>query len=243
MIRERIKLQEINSTNSFLRKHEPVGEDVLVVATAEYQSAGRGQGSNSWESQEGKNLLFSILANPCWLPLRKQFLLSMAGALALKETLDKYTDGISLKWPNDIYRNDKKISGTLIETAITGKQLNSCVFGIGLNVNQATFVSDAPNPVSLYNILGKETDREQLLDSILDSFEHYYLMLKNGGEDNIIKMYHQSLYRRQGLHEFIDKDGSFMAGIVEVKDNGHLVLKDTNNNFREYELKEIKWVL
>lgn len=240
MIRDIIRLTEVDSTNSFLRKTDIPDEDNLVVCAAEYQSAGRGQGTNRWESENGKNLLFSIQTSPRWLTLHKQFLLSMTGALALKATLEKYTGGITMKWPNDIYWNDKKISGTLIETTISGKELNTCIFGIGLNVNQEVFVSDAPNPVSLYNIINKVSDRNTLLNEVLNNFELYYLKLKRGEEKEIVQEYHDGLYRNTGLHEFIDKDGSFMATIKEVKQNGHLVLIDTNNNIREYELKEIQ---
>ena len=108
-------MQEADSTNTFLKGMKNCDDDTIVVAVADYQTAGRGQGTHTWESEPGKNLLFSMLMTPTWVPVRQQFLLSEAGALAVKEALDTYTDGITLKWPNDVYWNDKKISGTLIE--------------------------------------------------------------------------------------------------------------------------------
>lgn len=116
-----IRLKEIDSTNRFLRELKDEQEDEMVVAVADFQTAGKGQGSHTWESEAGKNLLFSIKVHPRWVPVRQQFLLSMAGAIAIKEALETYVDGITLKWPNDVYWNDKKISGTLIETSIDSR--------------------------------------------------------------------------------------------------------------------------
>lgn len=157
-----IRLKEVDSTNAFLKNLGTYDEDALTIAVADYQTAGRGQGVHTWESEPGKNLLFSMMMCPKWVPLRQQFLLSEAGALAVKDALDSYTDGITLKWPNDVYWYDKKISGTLIETAIDSKGIKRCIFGIGINVNQTEFHSDAPNPVSLAQILGHEVDREEV---------------------------------------------------------------------------------
>ena len=147
-----LKLTETASTNDVLLAHPAPSNGEMVVAVAEYQTAGRGQAGNSWESERGKNLLFSILTCPQNIAIADQYVLSMAGALALKAALDRYTDHITLKWPNDIYWHDRKISGTLIETTVKGKRIDRCVYGIGLNVNQSEFRSNAPNPVSLYNI-------------------------------------------------------------------------------------------
>ena len=96
-----IRLKEVDSTNTFLKNLDTYDEDALTIAIADYQTAGRGQGVHTWESEPGKNLLFSMMMCPKWVPLRQQFLLSEAGALAVKDALDSYTDGITLKWPDD----------------------------------------------------------------------------------------------------------------------------------------------
>lgn len=238
-----IRLEETDSTNTYLRQHASQMEAWMTVVTAEYQTAGRGQGVHTWESNRSENLLFSVLTHPVMVPVRSQFLLSEAGALALKEVLDGYTDGITLKWPNDIYWNDRKLSGTLIETSIGGGRIKNCVFGIGLNVNQKTFESDAPNPVSLAQILGHDIDREQLFKQIVAAFEKYYCMLENGQYDAISALYHEALYRRQGFYMYEDGDGRFEGAIVEVGDDGLLVLRDRDGRFREYEFREVKFVL
>lgn len=237
-----IALAEVDSTNSYLRQYTPATDENMTVVSADFQTAGRGQGTHTWESERGKNLLFSILTHPMTVPLRSQFILSEAGALALKEVLDTYTDNISLKWPNDIYWKNRKLSGTLIETSIAGGHIKNCIFGIGLNVNQQTFESDAPNPVSLFQILGHEVDRESLLKQIITAFTKYHEMAVNGQHGDISARYHEALYRRHGFHSYEDKDGCFEAAIVEVGDDGLLVLRDQEGRFREYEFKEVKFI-
>ena len=237
-----IRLKEVDSTNAFLKNLDTYDEDALTIAIADYQTAGRGQGVHTWESEPGKNLLFSMMMCPKWVPLRQQFLLSEAGALAVKDALDSYTDGITLKWPNDVYWHDKKISGTLIETAIDSKGIKSCVFGIGLNVNQLVFHSDAPNPVSLAQILGHEVDRDEVLKKILDGFEKYYELLRRADYMDVSGIYHLSLYRRKGFHPYRDANGEFEGAFVEVEDDGHLILHDRQGRIRSYSFGEISIV-
>ena len=236
-----IRLKEIDSTNRFLRELKDEQEDEIVVAVADFQTAGKGQGSHTWESEAGKNLLFSIKVHPRWVPVRQQFLLSMAGAIAIKEALETYVDGITLKWPNDVYWNDKKISGTLIETSIDSKGIKTCIFGIGINVNQEAFHSDAPNPVSLRQILGHEVDRDELLQKVIDGFIRYYELLRRADYMDVSGIYHLSLYRRKGFHRYEDADGDFEGAFVEVEDDGHLILHDKQGVIRSYSFGEVKF--
>ena len=237
-----IRLEEIDSTNRYLKNYREEGDEEMIVAVADYQSAGKGQGTHTWESEKGKNLLFSIKVYPHWIPVRRQFVLSMAGALAVKDALDSYVENITLKWPNDVYWNDKKISGTLIENTIDSKGIKSCVFGIGLNVNQLVFHSDAPNPVSLAQILGHEVDRDEVLKKILDGFEKYYELLRRADYMDVSGIYHLSLYRRKGFHPYRDADGEFEGALVEVEDDGHLILHDRQGRIRSYSFGEISIV-
>lgn len=238
-----IRLDEVDSTNTYLSQYHPAKEEQMVVAVAEHQTAGRGQGSNSWESEAGKNLTFSVLTRPTWVPVARQFLLSEAGALALKDVLDTYTDGISLKWPNDIYWHDRKLSGTLIELNVSQRGISRCVFGVGLNVNQQTFTSDAPNPVSLAQILGHEVDREKLLEQLIASFRRYSELTLNGAYMDIAAMYHEALYRRGDYYTFRDDVGEFEGRIFEVEDDGHLLLHDRQGVIRRYAFKEVEFVI
>lgn len=238
-----IRLQEVDSTNRFLRECKEEDDEEMVIAVADYQTAGKGQGTHTWESEAGKNLLFSIKVHPRWVPVRQQFLLSMAEALALKDALDTYVDGITLKWPNDVYWNDKKISGTLIETSVDSGGIKSCIFGTGINVNQNEFLSDAPNPVSLCQILGHEVDRDELLEKILDAFEKYYELLRRADYMDVSGIYHLALYRRKGFHRYEDADGVFEGAFVEVEDDGHLILHDKQGVIRSYAFGEVKYIL
>lgn len=237
-----IRLEEIDSTNRYLKNYREEGDEEMIVAVADYQAAGKGQGTHTWESEKGKNLLFSIKVYPHWIPVRRQFVLSMAGALAVKDALDSYVENITLKWPNDVYWNDKKISGTLIENTIDSKGIKSCVFGIGLNVNQLVFHSDAPNPVSLAQILGHKVDRDEVLKKILDGFEKYYELLRRADYMDVSGIYHLSLYRRKGFHPYRDADGEFEGALVEVEDDGHLILHDRQGRIRSYAFGEISIV-
>ena len=169
----------------------------------------------------------------------------MAGALALKHVLDRYTKDITLKWPNDIYWRDRKISGTLIETSVVGKTLKRCIYGIGLNVNQNRFFSDAPNPVSLLNITGHDTPLNLLLDDILQSFEHYYTLAINGNHDAIVSQYNAALYRSSGFHAYKDvaTGEEFDACIHHVGTDGLLHLVDNKGNNRIYSLKQVKFII
>ena len=237
-----IRLGEIDSTNRYLREYHEEDEAEMVVAVADFQPAGKGQGAPTWESESGKNLLFSIKVHPSWVPVRSQFVLSMAEALALKDALDSYVDGITLKWPNDVYWNDKKISGTLIETSVDSMGIKTCIFGTGINVNQTTFFSDAPNPVSLAQILGHEVDREELLQQVLDAFAKYYELLRRADYQDVSGIYHLSLYRRKGYHRYEDAEGAFDGALVEVEDDGHLVLHDKKGVIRSYAFGELKYL-
>ena len=240
-----IHLAQTASTNDYLRTLPSPDGDSMTVVYADWQTAGRGQGSNKWESEAGKNLLFSILVCPTSVDITRQFILSMAGALALKAALDKYTYGISLKWPNDIYWHDRKISGTLIETSVKGRTLARCIYGIGINVNQREFHSDAPNPVSLYNIIGVETPLDEVLHNVLQHFSEYYRRAEEGDCAGICAEYNAALFRREGLHAYEDcaTHERFEARISHVAPNGCLHLTDANGQERTYWMKEVRFIL
>lgn len=238
-----VKLVETASTNDFLKRCPmPDGVD-MFVATAQYQTAGRGLGTNRWESERDKNLLFSLLVQPVTVPVARQFVLSMAAALALKEALCRYAEGFTLKWPNDIYWQDSKISGTLIETSVSGHTLGRCIFGSGININQQEFHSDAPNPVSLCHIIGRETPTEDVLEAVLHAFGKYYIMVAEGRYAEVERLYNASLYRRVGLHGYRDFNGNFMARIDGVGLDGRLRLSLADGSLRSYAFKEVAFVV
>jgi len=228
-----VHIDETDSTNRWLR--EQGGEEDMVV-WADYQTAGRGQGTNRWESERGQNLTFSVLLHPVCLQANNQFTLSMQVSLALCEALGKYIGDLSIKWPNDIYWRDAKIAGILIENRLHGSELRDSIIGIGLNVNQHRFVSDAPNPVSMWQICECETDREVLLQDILSAMHHFF-------SQNARQQYLAKLYRREGFHPYADKEGAFMAQIADVEDDGHLILQDEEGYHRRYAFKEVSFII
>ena len=233
-----VHIDETDSTNRWLQKYLATDErsDANMVVWAEYQTAGRGCGTNQWESERGKNLTFSILIHPKDLPATQQFHISMAISLAICEAIGQYIGDVSIKWPNDIYWRNGKIGGILIENTLKGNIIMESIIGIGLNVNQRVFKSDAPNPVSMWQICEHETDREALLKEILEAFERIL-------DSKIREQYLSKLYRRKGYHPYADKEGAFMAEIVTVEDDGHLVLHDDNGKERRYAFKEVQFII
>ena len=143
-------LEETDSTNDFLRQYTPGEDEDMTVVWTDFQRKGRGQGSNQWESEAGKNLTFSVLIHPDKVRAQDQYIISMAVAETMHRFLSGMVDAaIQIKWPNDIYVGDSKIGGILIENHLSGEHIKDCIIGIGLNVNQTVFVSDAPNPISM----------------------------------------------------------------------------------------------
>lgn len=239
-----IPIEEIDSTNNYLSElgeREPVEE--FTVALADFQTAGKGQRGNSWEAEKGKNLLFSFVLYPTFLEARRQFVLSQIVSLSVKEELDEWTTGISIKWPNDIYREDKKICGMLIENDLTGMYIARSISGIGININQEHFLSNAPNPVSLKQITGQEYDRYTILGNIMQRVKTYYAALQKGETAYIARRYEQALFRKEGMHRYRDSDGEFNARIVGVEADGHFILEDENGRIRRYVFKEVQYIL
>ena len=228
-------IDETDSTNRWLREHLTGGLSPCEVVWADYQTAGRGQGTNRWESERGKNLTFSILLHPVDLPANRQFLLSMQVSLAICEALSEHIGDLSIKWPNDIYWRNAKIAGILIENRLQGSVIRDSIVGVGLNVNQRQFMSDAPNPISLWQICEHETDREQLLKDILAALDRLL------GQE-VREQYLAMLYRRKGFHPYVDKDGAFMAELEDVEDDGHLLLCDDSGAHRRYAFKEVTFI-
>ncbi len=239
-----IHLHEIHSTNTYLQELDaahPQPEGLLVYTDT--QSAGRGQRGNSWESEPGKNLTFSLLLRPEHIPANRQFLLSQVVSLAMIDVLSQYTDEFSIKWPNDIYWRDSKIAGILIENVLSGTTFARAIVGIGLNINQAKFLSDAPNPVSLLQITGKEHPIESILTQFMEAFEVRYRETFASSSDTIQQEYDNNLYRREGYHPYYSGGETFLARIVKVEPDGYLILATPAEETRHFAFKEVSFIL
>lgn len=242
-----IALQETDSTNNHLSALCEVGNvPELTTVTAEYQTAGKGQRGNSWESAAGANLLFSTVLYPRFLAARQQFVLSQLVSLSIKETLEACVGEVSIKWPNDIYCGERKICGILIENDLQGSQIGRCIVGVGLNVNQERFLSDAPNPVSLRQLTAREHDRYALLDDILQRLEQGYRQLVADTPSAVASLasrYAASLFRRTGFHRYADAQGPFLARVAGVEPDGRFLLEDESGRLRSYLFKEVQYLL
>lgn len=248
-------IKKTNSTNTLMRDLIAQGEKVPFIRT-DYQTAGRGQSGNGWESEEGKNLLCSILIEKN-IPAIQQFDINVQVTVALHRLIvDSLpnTKTVTIKWPNDMYVNDQKIAGVLIETALMGRQVQWAIAGIGLNINQTRWVSGAPNPTS---ILIENPCTESELDDWMNNILLSIKEVNTWDREQQWSYYLKHLYRREGYWPFVERDvtiaptmnadknieGTFMARIHTVTPQGQLVLIDENNMQRTYHFKQVRYVL
>jgi BirA family biotin operon repressor/biotin-[acetyl-CoA-carboxylase] ligase len=232
-------IKETTSTNALL--WQMLGENKLpegFVLQTDFQTAGKGQIGNYWESMQGQNLLFSILLFPRNIKPEEQFIISQLVSIAIKKCLDNYLDDITVKWPNDIYWKNKKLAGILIENSLQGAKINFAVVGIGLNVNQMVFESDAPNPVSIKQILGRETAIDELKESICENIMHLF---SNLDVEYIRTEYFKILFWKNDYHTFSENNNKFQAQIFDIHPDGKLELETSNGEYRSFYFKEVKF--
>lgn len=240
-------LDTIDSTSTELRRRMSVEElPHGYCISADFQTSGHGQATNRWESEDGKNLLFSLLLRPTVIPAAEQFVITELVTLAIINALQDYIrQKITIKWPNDIYVGDKKLCGILIENALCGSTIDTCIVGIGININQELFVSDAPNPVSLKQLNGRDNDRGEILAEIYQNILNYYDYLADNWQNNDIKQslhyeYMNNLYRRTGYHNYSTPEGErFRAEIEDIGPQGHLTLRLESGELRIFAFKEV----
>lgn len=238
-----IHLSEVSSTNDYakdLLKQEKVSGTTLI--TADYQFAGKGHDKNSWESNPGENLLMSLVLFPDFLDISRQFYLSMAVSLGIIDFLIDLSPGFDfkLKWPNDIYFEEQKLGGVLINNEIMGERFKHVIAGIGLNINQQNFNTELPNPVSLKQISGKQYDTPSLAKPLAIKILERIELLRSVPED-IINDYLKSMFAFNQWRKFMYKDGKIRARISGVNEFGHLILQ-TKEGTIECEMKEISFV-
>jgi BirA family biotin operon repressor/biotin-[acetyl-CoA-carboxylase] ligase len=239
-----VTIKELDSTNNFLKNllsnSKPLPEGTVIMAESQY--AGRGQQQNKWHSEPGKNLTFSILLTPSFLPVINQFDLTRVVSLGVFGALAPYLgDKLKIKWPNDIYYEDHKLGGILIETHIQGDRIKDAVIGIGLNINQESFLPGAANAISLKQILHKDYDLRTILSEICGHIEAYYLNLKAGKFLFVRNMYLTRLYWLNQVKRFRSNNQVFEGIVRNVKDEGLLVVEN-NSMQQEFNLKQIEFL-
>lgn len=234
-----LKFEELSSTNAYafeLVKRESVEEFTTIFT--QNQIDGKGQRGNVWLSEPGKNALFSVILFPIQISPIQQFIISQCVSISLLHVIEKYCSNVSIKWPNDIYVNDKKIAGILIENIIQGGVIKPCVIGIGLNCNQLLFDKSIPNPTSIKIETGKEVEVEIVIKSfLLELIELYKKMPYNF--DFIRNAYKEKLYKNGLYSLYEDEKGEFLGRISDVDDDGKIHIVDKEGKLRKYFFKEV----
>jgi BirA family biotin operon repressor/biotin-[acetyl-CoA-carboxylase] ligase len=233
-------LQSTNTHAANLLKNDDLPEGTIVYTN--FQLAGRGQMGNRWESEDGKNLLISIVLFPSMINPTNQFLISMAISLGICDFIKRYSPVCAIKWPNDIYVNNDKIAGILIKNSIMGDQIENTIAGIGLNINQDKFISDAPNPVSLSLITGMSYDLTNCLNQLASDLDIRYKQLISESYARIKHEYVSQLYRLNEWCNFKDMNGIYTGRILSVTDSGRLKIERRDGNISEYSFKEIDFI-
>ena len=228
----------LDSTNQYLQNLLNEGADIAdSIVVTDFQTSGKGQGKNVWQSEDGKNLLFSVALDMSFLKAENQFLLTQMVSVAMINVLKKYLpeESLFIKWPNDIYFKDKKIAGILIKNEIKGMMMGTSIIGIGLNVNQTSFDENLPNPISMKMITGEDYDLDELLSAISQQ-------LSAISQQPTANSYIKHLYRYKQW-AFYEHEGSVKEMMIIGYDQfGRLILKEKNDREVVCDLKEIAFV-
>lgn len=242
-----IELVETTSTNTHaiqLIRQGNLPEGAVIWA--HFQSAGRGQQGNSWIAEKGKNLTFSLVIHPNFLAADKQFYLSKVTSLAVLGMLTEYLPAsqydIQIKWPNDVLVTNEKIAGILIESILRGNSVQSSVIGVGLNVNQHSFEDHKRKATSLQILLNKELDLKVVLELFCRHFEALYLNLKQGKFERLNNLYLNNLYRYNEFANYKAGEKTFCAKLINVEENGLLVLETEEKDIRKFNFKEVEFL-
>ncbi|MDP4223447.1 MAG: biotin--[acetyl-CoA-carboxylase] ligase [Bacteroidota bacterium] len=232
-----------DSTNNFA--HQLIKEsrpaEGTIIHTG-YQSAGKGQKGNTWESERGKNLLFSIILYPAVIRPEEQFIISMAVSLGICDFIGRHVKRCTIKWPNDIYAGDDKIAGILIENSISGERIDYSVVGIGLNVNQEKFPLDVPNAVSLKMLTGKDYNTEACLKKLAADLDRRYMKILSGKQAAIRNDYTSSMYLFMEWYNFMTDQGPVYGRIISVDTSGRLMIEDEYEKIHRFSFREVSFM-
>jgi BirA family transcriptional regulator, biotin operon repressor / biotin---[acetyl-CoA-carboxylase] ligase len=238
-----IYLDETPSTNNYATRllQTETAEEGTVILTFR-QTQGRGQAQNSWESDDFKNLTFSLVLRPTFLAASSQFLLSQAVSLGIHDFLSAETSNVSIKWPNDLMIFDGKVAGLLIENSIMGNSIAWTVAGSGINMNQETFRDYSPKAVSISSFTGKTYELRKSLDAILHQIMTRYEDLKLGKFARTNRDYLGRLYAFEKWMEYSAGEETFEARITGTDEFGRLLLEKRNGTVSAWPFKSIRMV-
>ncbi|MFH1298139.1 MAG: biotin--[acetyl-CoA-carboxylase] ligase [Bacteroidota bacterium] len=239
-----IDLEEVDSTNLYAERMLRKGSvEEGTVIRAKFQTAGKGQGDNRWESEPRQNLTFSIVLHPRFLPPGHQFLINKAISLGVLDFLSAYVDGATVKWPNDILIGSKKIGGILIQHIVEGETLETTIVGIGLNVNQTKFDQHLPQAVSLFLILHRELELKEALILLCNALEKRYSLLRVNETEKLESDFCHVLLNYQEEKPFL-VDGREIPGTIQgVDEFGRLLVQHPGRPVKAYAHGEIGYLL
>jgi BirA family biotin operon repressor/biotin-[acetyl-CoA-carboxylase] ligase len=233
--------ETLPSSNSEAINLASSGAPEGTVVICREQTSGRGQRNNRWESAPGANLTMSLIVRPVGMPAGELFVLSKAFSLAIVRSLNHCDIDASIKWPNDIYVESRKIAGILIEHSFLGNSPVFSVIGLGLNVNQILFSPMDIIPTSIALETGKD---HYDIGEILSLVVHNFSALYKSSKEEINAGYMEKLFRKKGYFPYRTKDGeALIAEIHDVADSGELVLRDKNDKLNSFLFKEIIFVM
>ena len=234
-----------HSTNDIaaqmIQSNENVFEGTVIVT--DNQTAGRGQRGNTWEASIGENLTFSIIFKPNFLKASDQFQLNVAISLGVHDFLSEFIDeGLTVKWSNDIYYENQKMGGILIENTLQGYHISHSVVGIGLNINQSKF--ENLRATSLRNVTKnpQKYDLSEILKKLLENLEKNYLQIKNNGYETLKMRYLANMFRFEEYHYFRRNGQQFLGKIIGIEETGKLGI-ETDGIVLYFDFKEVVFVI
>ena len=238
-----IELESVDSTNNYAMAQASAGaapHGTLIFAHDQW--AGKGQRGRTWTSNPGENIILSAVLEPVAMPVSAAFGLSMAVALACHDLFSLYagSEPTTIKWPNDLYWNDRKAGGILIENHFKGDQWLYAIAGIGININQVEFPPTARNPVSLRQITGKSFESLQLARELGAFLDGRYSEWVTGSGDQL-QQYNHRLYGRDRDARLKKDNAVFTTRILGVSRQGVLLTRDTLE--RQFTFGEIEWII
>ena len=205
------------------------------------QTKGKGQREKQWLSAKGENIILSIALDTHSFFIPRQFALNMAAALSALDLFNKYTTNKALiKWPNDIYFDDRKAAGILIENIIRGNEWRFAVVGFGININQTVFDDSLKNPISLKQVTGKNYDVVLLAKELCSMLQNRFAQLQNEEDKLILAEYNDALYRKQQITKFKAGARIFSAAVNYVDEDGKLFIGDAAEE--SFQFGEVEWL-
>jgi BirA family transcriptional regulator, biotin operon repressor / biotin---[acetyl-CoA-carboxylase] ligase len=243
-----IELLSVDSTNNYARQqiHAGLAQHGMAFFAHE-QVAGKGQRGKVWASEKGENIILSLIVKPQPLQLAQQFQLSACVAVTVQDFFMRYAgDDTKIKWPNDLYWQDRKAGGVLIESVVSSQHSTVgnwqwAIIGIGININQTGFPDDLPNPVSLKQITGKNFDTVELAKELCGILEKRFNELIEDGFENIYNTYLAHLYKRKATVKLKKGSKVFQTTIEGISPTGKLITQHAIQE--EFGFGEVEWVI